>query len=592
VTRLLPDNPVLTKELRVRMRGARAYWILLAYLGFLSIVMIVSYASWSSQIRESGSGGSGVSKLGNDIFMILLICQVFLVLFITPAITSGSITLEKEQQTLDMLTMTRLSRGSMVAGKLLSAVSFTALLLISSLPLVSICFMLGSIDPAMVLSTYLEMLMGSFLIGAVGMMWSSIAKTTTVAVLLTYVSMLILSIGIYLLYMLYRERAYTGNLGAIGGAFQAISVTWFGETFLGLKGLEGTGFALLSLLTGLLLAAIAMSRLETWPDRKAGLLRGLTLFIVALQTLAVNLWWLNNWYARGTQAIQVVVVQPIGALIVTTMLLMLLVPTFATGEVHPFEARKFGKYLLGGWTLKGLKRGKLASGLSFVILLTLLSIGLYALSFVLVGKADDLMHTANASQAVTPPPLPGGPVIGPGPGPITMRAPNMPSQSSVPAPPAAFTSQSGLFMTTGDFPQAALVVLSSVVGFSLICLFLSVAFRNRWVAWMLAYLFLLMVLILPPICQTALNNDEMGMFGRVFVNLAYFNPIHALAQMTDPAGYWSQNSLILSPMPMWAVTTFTWVVVGSLCCLLTLPYVVRQAKVNAPIPFEEMVAEA
>src|SRR6266404_6203381 len=117
VMRLLPDNPVLTKELRVRMRGARAYWILLCYLVFLSVVMVVSYSSWSSQVRESGSGGSGVSQLGNQIFMILLICQIFLVLFITPAITSGSITIEREQQTLDMLTMTRLSRGSMVAGK-------------------------------------------------------------------------------------------------------------------------------------------------------------------------------------------------------------------------------------------------------------------------------------------------------------------------------------------------------------------------------------------------------------------------------------------------------------------------------------------
>src|SRR5204862_6416087 len=133
----------------------------------------------------------------NQIFMILLICQIFLVLFITPAITSGSITIEKEQQTLDMLTMTRLSRGSMVAGKLLSAVSFTALLLVSSLPLVSICFMLGSVDPAMVFSTYLAMLIGSFLIGAIGLMWSSIAKATTIAVLLTDLTMLAFTVVMF-----------------------------------------------------------------------------------------------------------------------------------------------------------------------------------------------------------------------------------------------------------------------------------------------------------------------------------------------------------------------------------------------------------
>src|SRR5450432_1358609 len=163
LTRLLPENPVLTKEMRVRMRGARAYWILLGYLGFLTAVLLFTYANWQHDVAATGTGASDSSETGKNIYLILLICQTFLVLFITPAITSGSITIEKEQQTLDMLTMTRLSRASMIAGKLISAVSFTALLLISSLPLVSICFMLGGVDPAMVFSTYLAMLMGSFL---------------------------------------------------------------------------------------------------------------------------------------------------------------------------------------------------------------------------------------------------------------------------------------------------------------------------------------------------------------------------------------------------------------------------------------------
>ena len=41
--RFIPDNPVLTKELRVRMRGARAYWILLGYLGFLAVLVLLRY---------------------------------------------------------------------------------------------------------------------------------------------------------------------------------------------------------------------------------------------------------------------------------------------------------------------------------------------------------------------------------------------------------------------------------------------------------------------------------------------------------------------------------------------------------------------
>ena len=63
VTRLLPDNPVLTKELRVRMRGSKAYWILLLYLGFLSLVMLLNYWSWQRNVADGNGGASEVSRL-------------------------------------------------------------------------------------------------------------------------------------------------------------------------------------------------------------------------------------------------------------------------------------------------------------------------------------------------------------------------------------------------------------------------------------------------------------------------------------------------------------------------------------------------
>src|SRR5678810_760288 len=104
LSRLLPENPVLTKELRVRMRGARAYWILFGYLGFLSAVLLIQYAAFLGSVQSAGSGASEVSRVGESIFNAVVLTQVFLVLFITPAITSGALTIEREQQTMDLLT--------------------------------------------------------------------------------------------------------------------------------------------------------------------------------------------------------------------------------------------------------------------------------------------------------------------------------------------------------------------------------------------------------------------------------------------------------------------------------------------------------
>ncbi len=584
VTRLLPDNPVLTKELRVRMRGARAYWILFGYLGFLSFVLLAAYGAWQSRIATSGgSGSSEVSQVGSDIFTYMVITQMFLVLFITPAITSGSLTLEKEQRTMEMLTMTRMPRRSIINGKLLSALSFTALLLISSLPLVSLCFMLGSIDPAMVVSTYLMLLFGSLLIGSMGLMWSSIAKSTTAAVLYTYGTLFVL--------FTLCAPAYGSSLGQFGGSLgenvlRSIGLTLFGNVFLGIHSVEGFGFALMCLLSSLLMAAVAMSRLEMFPERRAKLLRSLTLLVFGVFLLAVDYWWIANWYHRSVQAVMMPVQAPIAVLIVTALLLMAIIPTFATGELTPYEARRFAKYLLRGWSPQGLTRGKLASGLPFLLLFTLTCLAVFVFAFVLVGKPGDFTRAARlaAPISITPPPVQGGIYVR---GQLVTQ-PNMPpvppsSTPKVVNPPAGYTQ------SIGDFTQAAVMLLAFTVGFSLLCLLLSIAFRNRWVAWFLAYVFLLVLWIAPEQGRAPIND---GMPPGIGVYLYYLNPVQALFQMAEPNNFWNYNrQLPTSSAPMWLDTSIAWLALGGLCLLLSLPFVVRERKRTAVIPYEELVAE-
>jgi ABC-type transport system involved in multi-copper enzyme maturation permease subunit len=589
ITRILPDNPVLTNEMRVRMRGARAYWILLGYLGFLAAVLLFRYGVWLNEVHSSGVGGSEASRIGEELFLYVLVTQIFLVVFITPAITSGSVTIEKEQQTMEMLTMTRLTRRSIVVGKLLAAVSFTALLLVSSLPLVSICFMLGSIDPGMVVSTYLLLLMGSFIIGAMGLMWSSICKSTTYAVMATYGTLFALSVGGLLIFGSAVAGSMRGGADVMDFAFQGLSVVLF-KGFFGITRPEGLGFAVLCLLGGVLMAAIAMTRLETWPERRGLLLRLLTLATLAIPLLAFDLWWLDAWYHRkAAPAVMAANMPPIGALTIATILLMLLVPVFATGEIQPYEARRFARHLAWGWSLPGLKRGRLASGPPFLMLLALSCLGLYALSFVLVGQARDIAHSAaTAYNQAGAAPAPNTPNVINRSGHLTKRG--RPGALIYPiAPPAPQAPPAPRKEEAGDFVQAAIVLLASVFGFSLMCMLFSVVFRNRWVAWMLGMLFLAVIVIGPALAQSAGSSAADTLFT---INLSYFNPVQALIQMSDPNTYWNNRWLLLDTMPMWKVTTVLWLLTGALSLLLMQPFVRRESKGSAAIPYEETLLNA
>src|SRR5918911_18021 len=104
-------NPVLVKELRGRMRGA----------------------------RDSGR------TIGKGLFVLITAVALIEVCFISPTLTSGSIAGEKERQSYDLLIASLLSPWQIIWGKLAAALSFALLLIISIVPMMSLAFLFGGV---------------------------------------------------------------------------------------------------------------------------------------------------------------------------------------------------------------------------------------------------------------------------------------------------------------------------------------------------------------------------------------------------------------------------------------------------------------
>lgn len=551
ITRILPDNPVLTKELRVRMRGSRAYWILFGYLGFLALVLLVQYAAWLSNVQFRGAGASEASRLGNDIFNMIMLTQVFLVLFITPAITSGALTIEREQQTMDLLTLTRIPRRSIIAGKLLSAAAFTALLLVSSLPLVSVCFMLGSVDPMMVVSYYTMMLFGSLMIGAMGLMWSSLARTTTQAVMFTYGSLFILFWLIMAMFAMNQNQFHSGSI--LENLFMAMSAPLFGTKFFRFTVFEGFGFAVFCLLLTFLMGAVAMSRLDLFPERKGGLLRGWAAAIFGLFVLMCNVWWVDAWYNRATQAVQMGIQPPCLSLIIPATLLMLLVPIYATGEWNDAERRSFVQSHLMGLRPAALKSGRMASGLLFLLCLCGVTFAMYALTFFLFGKPGEMFKPIGSYQTPSV-------VMGLG------------------MPPALNSVQS-----TGSVWNIGAVMVASVIGFALLCQFFSTLFRNRWAGWLFGNVFLGMMFFLP-----LLGFANYGSMPDIRANFLIFNPTYVVSDMAHAFPNTNQLAWVGIFPSLATAAVVSWLVLGAVSLFMTR--LLARNSVSVPKPKPDVVA--
>ncbi|MGE5560160.1 MAG: ABC transporter permease [Chloroflexota bacterium] len=186
------NNPMLSKELRSRMRGWRSPLTISAYLLVLGGVGCAYFLLQSYQARYGGLG----PQVGLQLFVVLSLFQMLLVAFITPAFTVGSISGERERQTFDLLMCTRLTPWAIVFGKLFSGTAYSLLLLVAGLPALSIVFLFGGISLANLSLTFLVLIMNTITFAVIGLFCSALFRRTQVSTIVAYGSVFFLMIGI------------------------------------------------------------------------------------------------------------------------------------------------------------------------------------------------------------------------------------------------------------------------------------------------------------------------------------------------------------------------------------------------------------
>ncbi|MGE7950406.1 ABC transporter permease [Lysinibacillus xylanilyticus] len=181
-------NPVLVKELKLRFRSFKSFSGLMFYLAVICL-FIAGFLLLTTEFTGKGFFRPDTSFM---MFTVLTILQMALVLFITPSLTAGAISSEREKQTLNILLTTTQSSTQIIIGKLLSSVAFLVLMLIAGLPLYSLVFLFGGVSPSQLISIFLFYLLTVVAIGSIGVMFSTITKRTIVAMISTYGSIIFL----------------------------------------------------------------------------------------------------------------------------------------------------------------------------------------------------------------------------------------------------------------------------------------------------------------------------------------------------------------------------------------------------------------
>lgn len=178
-------NPVVSRELRVRVRLGRSYLLQSAYLGFLILITMLAYTNLV--FEEVGRNPFSAQQYLQEFHTIVMVTLSTLIVLIAPGLTANAITLERERRTIDLLLATPLTARQLLTGKLVGSLAFTILLLALTLPISGVSVLLGGATFRELLETYVLIACSAMVISAIALFSSVYARSSTIAVLWSYV---------------------------------------------------------------------------------------------------------------------------------------------------------------------------------------------------------------------------------------------------------------------------------------------------------------------------------------------------------------------------------------------------------------------
>lgn len=194
-------NPMIRKELNLRMRERRG-WILPSL--YLVVLGAVSTLAYYFVALEGNTGIRQVqgSEVGVAMFLTAAYAQMGILLLLAPIFSAGSLTIEKEQRTMAGLLTSLLSPFQIWWGKFTASLLFVLLLIVTGLPVLSVSFAFGGIGPWEVFMATITTVIALGALSAVGLYWSSVFRRSVHATAVTYATVIALTVVTFIIFII------------------------------------------------------------------------------------------------------------------------------------------------------------------------------------------------------------------------------------------------------------------------------------------------------------------------------------------------------------------------------------------------------
>ncbi len=239
----MKGNPVYKQETMVSVRSFRLPLVIFVFNSVLAAAALLSMYSVIAQVRVTAEIQYS-SFLSLYIFVAAI--EFAMLLFIIPAVTAGSISGERERQTLNLMLTTRMTAVDIVLGKLSASLSTIFLLIASSFPIFALIFIYGGVTAKDILLLLVCYGVTALLMGCIGIFCSACFKRSTFATVAGYCLTAVFVLGTvavnHMIYLLRQAASVSGTTGS-GSCLYLLLLNPASTFWAALEGQMGSGKA-------------------------------------------------------------------------------------------------------------------------------------------------------------------------------------------------------------------------------------------------------------------------------------------------------------------------------------------------------------
>jgi len=176
----LVARPVIVRETARTSRQWRTYAGRVLFSGVLLGVLIAASAATATASRASWIGSGDTADLawvGRALFVGFAVCEVIVAAVAAPLVVAAAVIEEREEQTLDLLVMTRLSPVGILGAKLVSRLLLLLMMVLGALPVLSVVTSFGGVSVAEVLAVTSNALITVVVLGLLGGVFGLLSRS-------------------------------------------------------------------------------------------------------------------------------------------------------------------------------------------------------------------------------------------------------------------------------------------------------------------------------------------------------------------------------------------------------------------------------